>query len=81
MDTINTHEIFLSQLKNILIPSIEKMIVKEKEHIEKMESKRGKRSSDLLIDTFVSDSKERLTHYEQRLKEYNEYQQNQKQII
>lgn len=61
---------FKEQLQMNVIPSIDRMIGKEREHLRWLETQMGK---SVVVIEFVNTSKKVLSHLEQRLIEYIDY--------
>ena len=60
---------FKLQLKEQLIPFLEKMIAKENEHLLYL-----KRNEDIpVVKDFIIDCKRVMNHFEKRLSQYKEY--------
>lgn len=70
----NTHVVgslsFKEELQLHVIPAIDRMVGKEREHLKWMESQRKKSP---VVEEFITTSKSVLSHLEQRLIEYIEY--------
>jgi len=76
-------EPFSEKMLNSIIPTLEDMIEKQKEHIAFLEQSNNRVASFLgfkfklptseIIDTLLVKNKEMLAHFETRLVEYNEY--------
>ena len=62
-------DLFRQTIIDTVIPSIERMIKKEEEHLAWLESKKGKYS----VDQFISASNQFLGHLYLRLYEYQKY--------
>lgn len=74
------NEEFIKKMKEMFIPAVERMVQKEKEHIESLrKSRRIMRDRNVShsffpqIDSFIKESERMLEHYQMRLKQYKEY--------
>ena len=72
-------EEFRKQMLETFIPSVERMIEKEKEHLEFLRKSRRKMMDRKFmvnlsnVDQFISNSEANLAHYQLRLKQYKEF--------
>lgn len=60
---------FIQTMEESVIPSVHRMIKKEKKHIEFLK----KNINNVDVSEFLETSKKMLKHYKQRLKEYQDY--------
>lgn len=63
---------FKQEVYNTVIPAIERMLTKEKEHLNKLLEFNSIHHHEE-VDSFISESKNMVSHLELRLKQYTEY--------